>query len=105
MEKFVVVECENSSFLNRVKKRNRQIECYLTTFGDLEKGAKRALKADYTGLSFEFEATNPPSEALVERVKSKGLKLQFWTVDTVQEIEKALTYRPYTIQSDNLIER
>jgi glycerophosphoryl diester phosphodiesterase len=102
MEDHVMVECETAVLLNRIKKGNKNIDCYLTTFDDLEKGATRALKAGYEGLSFKYDVGNPPSKEMVEEVQNKGLKLQFWTVNEKADLVKALEYKPDFIQSDNI---
>jgi glycerophosphoryl diester phosphodiesterase len=100
LENYVMVECETALLLNRIKKGNKNIDCYLTTFGDLQQGATRALKAGFEGLSFKYDVNNPPSKEMVEKVKNKGLKLQFWTVNDKNDIIKALEYKPDFIQSD-----
>ncbi|MGQ4726011.1 hypothetical protein, partial [Streptomyces tunisiensis] len=54
MQNYILVECENAVFLNRIKKNRTGVETYLTTFGDFEEGMRKALKAGYTGLSFKY---------------------------------------------------
>jgi glycerophosphoryl diester phosphodiesterase len=103
MQEYVLVECENALFLNRVRKKNKRIQLYLTTFGDLEEGARKALKAGYDGISYEFDVTNPPSISRIERVKNKGVRIQFWVINNKQDIELALKFKPEIIQTDNVL--
>jgi hypothetical protein len=90
-------------FLNRIRKKEKRILCYLTTFGDLEEGARKALKAGYAGISFEYDVNNPPAFARIESVKKKGLKIQFWVINKKEDIDKALELKPEIIQPDNVL--
>ena len=68
----------------------------------MEEGAGRALKAGYEGLSFKYDVNNPPSKERIDKVKRKGLKLQFWTIDNKNDILKAIELKPDYIQTDNV---
>jgi glycerophosphoryl diester phosphodiesterase len=103
MEDYVMMECENAAFLNRVKKNNSSIPCYLTTFGDFYDGMHKASKAGYEGLSFKYDANDPPSQEMMDDLRAKGLKIQFWTIDDKDEIIKALMLKPDFIQTDNVL--
>ena len=103
MQDYVLAECENAMFLNRIRKNDRRIRCYLTTFKDLEEGARKALKAGYTGISLEYDLNNPPSLERINKVKKKGLKIQFWVINNKEDIDKALELKPEIIQTDNVL--
>ncbi|HYG39011.1 MAG TPA: glycerophosphodiester phosphodiesterase [Cytophagales bacterium] len=105
MADYVIVECETALFLNRIRKNNKKILCYLTTFGDLEEGATKALKAGYAGISFEYDVKNPPSIERIEKVKSKGIKIQFWVINDKKDFERALALKPEFIQTDNVLQQ
>lgn len=102
MEGYVMVECENAYLLNLIRKNSR-IECYLTTFGDFEEGARKALKFKYAGISFSYDANNPISKEDIQRIRNKGLKIQLWTINSKDEIIKAMLLEPDYIQTDNVL--
>jgi glycerophosphoryl diester phosphodiesterase len=105
MTEYVLVECENAMFLNRVKKNSAAIPCYLATYGDFNKGMQRALKAGYEGLSFKYDSNTPPSQDMMDELHRKGLKIQFWTIDEKLEITEALKLKPDYLQTNNVLLR
>jgi glycerophosphoryl diester phosphodiesterase len=103
MTDFVMIECENAVFLNRVKKNSSSIPCYLTTFGDFNDGMHKALKAGYEGLSFKYDANNPPSQDMMDNLRAKELRIQIWTINDKAEILEALKLKPDYLQTDNVL--
>jgi glycerophosphoryl diester phosphodiesterase len=103
MTDYVMVECENAAFLNRVKKKNPGVPCYLTTFGDFNDGMHKAYKAGYEGLSFKYHPENPPTAQMMNELRSKGLKIQFWTINDKDQIFEALKLKPDFLQTDNAL--
>jgi glycerophosphoryl diester phosphodiesterase len=103
MTDYVMVECENAVFLNRVKKNNDAIQCYLATYGDFMRGMNRAKKAGYEGLSFKYDANNPPTQVMMDDLHANGLRIQFWTINDKTEIIEALKLKPDYLQTDNVL--
>jgi glycerophosphoryl diester phosphodiesterase len=102
MQKYVLVECENAFFLNKVSQYS-DVDCYLTTFGDFEEGARKALKFKYKGISFRYDPDKPISKEDIQKIRNKGLKIQLWTINDKNEIAKAMLLEPDYIQTDNIL--
>lgn len=95
----VFVESEHLPFLIYLKNRNPLIECHLLAFSAIEKAGIDALKNGLDGVSYKF---HPDEDIEIESLKSKGLTVQFWTVNTAEALKKALALNPHTIQTDRL---
>jgi glycerophosphoryl diester phosphodiesterase len=102
MKEYIMVECENTYFLNILKDKG-DLECYLTTFGDFEEGARKALKFDYAGISYEYHVNDPLSREDIQKIRKKGLRIQLWTVNSKEDILKAMDLQPDYIQTDNVL--
>jgi glycerophosphoryl diester phosphodiesterase len=102
LENRVMVESENGDFLYYIKMNSDFIETYLTSFGDFELAVSRTLDAGFSGISFEYNAKEGLSQAQVALIHRKGLKIQLWTVNDINEIREAITLNPDFIQTDNL---
>jgi len=98
----VMVECENTYFLNILKDKGN-LQCYLTTFGDFEEGARKALKNDYAGISYSYYVNDPLSKEDIQKLRKKGLRIQLWTINSKDEILKAMALEPDYIQTDNVL--
>ncbi|GAL85430.1 glycerophosphoryl diester phosphodiesterase [Sporocytophaga myxococcoides] len=104
MQNYILVECENAVFLNRIKKNRTGVETYLTTFGDFYEGMRKALKAGYTGLSYKYGGPNTLTVENMELLRRKGLKIEIWTLESKDEILKiAEELKPDYIQTDNVL--
>lgn len=101
LDKKIMVESEVATFLNFIKKRNNKIGCYLTTLGDFERGMLLALKAGYDGLSFKYGFKEIITADHIKLLHKKGLKIQVWTFDTEEQINKVLQLNPDFIQTNN----
>ena len=102
LENKVMVESETGDFLYYVKKHSSFIETYLATLGDFEMGASRAIDAGFTGISFKYKFKEAITKEHVDLLHRKGLKIQLWTVNDVNDINEALSLKPDFIQTDNI---
>lgn len=102
LENRVMVESEVGDFLWYVKKNCDFIETYLTTLGDYELGASRALGAGFSGVSFKYKFSEPIDKTMVELLHRKGLKIQVWTVSGAADIQEAIDIGVDFIQTDTL---
>ena len=102
LENRVVVESETGDFLYYIKTHCDFIETYLTTLGDFELGAARALDAGFSGISYEFHSEEGLVKEQVDLLHRKGLKIQLWTIYSNEEFEKAKALGPDFIQTDDL---
>jgi hypothetical protein len=94
-----MVESEVGDFLYYVKSNSNDIETYLVSLGDFELGISRALKAEFTGVSFHYKYKEPITKELVDLLHRKGLKLQLWKVFP-EDLEEAKSVGPDFIQTD-----
>jgi glycerophosphoryl diester phosphodiesterase len=102
LENKVMVESETGDFLYFIKQNTRAIETYLTTLGDFELGASRALSAGFSGISFQFKTKEPITKEHVDLLHRKGLKIQVWLVNEPADMEEAKAIGVDFIQTDNV---
>lgn len=95
----VMVETETATFLKYVKKRSTGIECYLTTFGDFDRGMLIALNDGFDGLSFEYINDNITADH-IKLLHKKGLKIQLWTIYDENSVRQLLDYDADFVQTD-----
>jgi glycerophosphoryl diester phosphodiesterase len=98
----VMVESETASFITYVKNNSTGIGCYLTAFGDFERGIQLALEENYTGISFKYKFEEEIGIEEIQLLRKKGLKIQLWTVNSEADIEEAISINPDFIQTDNI---
>lgn len=104
LQNHVMVESQTATFLDNIKKNGTGIECYLTSWGGSERAMLLALSAGYTGISVKFKPENEKeiSAEDIYLMRKKGLKIQLWTINSEEDINKALSINPDYIQTDNL---
>lgn len=102
LEYRVMVESETGDFLYYTKKHTGFVETYLTTLGDFEMGASRALDAGFTGISFKYKFKEAITKEHVDLLHRKGLKIQLWTVNDTSDIREAQSLKADFIQTDNV---
>jgi glycerophosphoryl diester phosphodiesterase len=100
LQKRVMVESETGDFLYYIKKNSTGIETYLTTLGDFELGASRALSAGFSGISFQYKVKESITKDHVALLHRKGLKIQLWLVNEPADIEEAKAIGVDYIQTD-----
>jgi glycerophosphoryl diester phosphodiesterase len=98
----VMVESETGTFLDYMEDHSSEIETYLTTNGDFERGMMRALRNEYDGISFKFKYDEEITPEHVSMLRRKGLKIQLWTINDMDYIKEALLDKPDFIQTDNI---
>lgn len=98
----VMVESETGDFLYYIKENGKGIETYLTTLGDFELGVSRALKANFTGISFKYNFIEDIDKEDIDLIHRKGLKIHLWTLNEIPLIEEAILLNPDYIQTDNI---
>lgn len=96
----VMVESETATFLAYVKKHSSGIECYLTTFGDFDRGMLIALDKGFQGLSFQYKFRDEITRDHIRLLHKKGLKIQLWTLADENYYQEALSIGPDFIQTD-----
>lgn len=102
LENKILVESETAEFLDYVKEANPNIKCYLTAFGDFERGMLKALENGYDGISFQYKFDEEINAQHVELLHRKGLKIQLWTVDSQSDLDEAISLKPDFIQTENI---
>jgi len=100
LENRVMVESEVGDFLWYVKTHCDFIETYLTTFGDFELGASRALGAGFSGVSFKFKFNETIDKEMVDLMHRKGLKIQVWTTEDPGGLKEAIDLGVDFVQTD-----
>lgn len=98
----VMVECETATFLNYIKENSNNIETYLATFGDFDRGVLIALDFDFTGISFKYKFKDEISSQHIHLLRKKGLKIQIWTVNNENDLLEAISLNPDFIQTDTV---
>lgn len=102
MQGNVMVESETGDFLYYIKTHTDFIETYLTTLGDFELGAARALDAGFSGISYQFDPGKNLVREQVDLLHRKGLRIQLWTIYDSQALEEAYALGVDFIQTDDL---
>jgi glycerophosphoryl diester phosphodiesterase len=102
LESNIMVESETAEFLDYVKDENSNIKCYLTAFGDFERGMLKALENGYDGISFQYKFDEEINAQHLELLHRKGLKIQLWTVDSQSDLDEAVSIKPDFIQTENI---
>jgi glycerophosphoryl diester phosphodiesterase len=102
LEHQLMIESETAEFLDYVKDYNSNIKCFLTAFGDFERGMLKALENGYNGISFEYKFDEEINAQHVELLHRKGLQIQLWTVNDTSNIKEAITLKPDFIQTENI---
>jgi glycerophosphoryl diester phosphodiesterase len=102
MGEYLFVECEAAFFLDQLNQSNLGFSCFLVSFGDFYKAIAKANKANYAGLSFKYSPDKPLTEKDVSTLHKQGLKIQYWTLNEVEEMNWAVGLGVDYIQTDNI---
>ncbi|PKR82056.1 hypothetical protein CW751_01590 [Brumimicrobium salinarum] len=100
VEKQVVVQTNYSTVLSKIKEKDSSIACYYLIFQNMKEKMKYAKELSLDGLSLNmFDTTLNKTE--LNRAKTNGLKIDFWTIRTKEDFKKAMDYRPNFIEVSN----
>jgi glycerophosphoryl diester phosphodiesterase len=102
LQQKVMVESETGDFLYYVKTHSDFIETYLTSFGDFELGASRALAGGFSGISYQFKYKEILVKEQIDLLHRKGLKIQVWTIYDSVDLAEAQALGVDFIQTDDL---
>jgi glycerophosphoryl diester phosphodiesterase len=97
----VMVETDYQVFLDQMKQQLPEVDCYLLGYSNLISKINKAKEKGYEGISFNANDTSLNTRN-INILKSKGLKIQLWTVNDTAKIRSILQFHPTTIQTDNL---
>lgn len=100
IEEYVIVETDYKTFLDQVKKNNPDVPCYLLAYDNLKQKADKAIEKSYQGISFNFRDSSL-TDKNVDYLRENDLKLQLWTPNSKEAIDRALSFDPDFIQTDN----
>ena len=98
----VLVESSKTSFLKDIKEKSKDIELYYLAYDDFDKGMAKALEGNFTGISLKFNGKVELTQEHIDLIHRKGLKVQMWTVNFVEDITEVYSIQPDYIQTDNL---
>ncbi|MEI7802364.1 MAG: glycerophosphodiester phosphodiesterase [Bacteroidota bacterium] len=101
MKKRLIIECEDALLLNQFRNNSSNYQLYLDSFGDFETGMKKAMKANYTGLSCKVKDDNLSKE-MIDEMHRNGLKVDVWTIDEDTDINKYISWKADFILTDNI---
>lgn len=99
IQRRVLVETDYTLFLDFMKQKEPLVETYLLAYTDLQTAISTCVDRGYNGVSFAYDDTSM-TEQNMKYLRSKGLKIQVWTLRTLESIEQISTLKPDIIQTD-----
>ncbi len=102
LKKQVYVETDYQQFLDFMSIKCPDIERYLLAYTDLRNVVNICVNKLYTGVSFVYHDTSFTRRNILY-LKSKGKKIQVWTIRTKEEIDLLKSLNVDVIQSDLIV--
>ncbi|NSW44801.1 MAG: glycerophosphodiester phosphodiesterase [Bacteroidales bacterium] len=99
IERRVFVETDYTMFLDFMKIKEPLVDRYLLAYTDLRSAINTCIDREYTGISFAYYDTSL-TEQNIKYLHSKGLKIQVWTLHSIESIEQIKNLYPDVIQTD-----
>jgi glycerophosphoryl diester phosphodiesterase len=99
LQRRVFVETDYTIFLDYMKFKEPLVDRYLLAYSDLRTAVNTCIDRGYTGVSFAYYDTSM-TEQNMRYLRSKGLKIQVWTLHTLESIEYIERLKPDVIQTD-----
>jgi len=99
IQRRVYVETDYTMFLDIMKIKEPLVDRYLLAYTDLRSAINTCVNRGYTGVSFAYYDTSL-TEQNINYLRSKGLKIQVWTLHTIESIEQIKNFNPDVIQTD-----
>jgi len=97
----VLVETDYVYFLDIIKNKEPQLDIYLLGYRDFRERIEKAINKGYQGISYNFKDEHLTREE-IELARQNGLKVQLWTINTEEDMEVALSWKPAFIQTGNV---
>ncbi len=99
IERNVFVETDYRVFLDYMKAKDSIVDTYFLAYSNLRYAIDIAVNCSYTGVSFAYNDTSM-TQRNMDYLRSKGKKIQVWTLTTVEGIEQMKAMKVDVIQSD-----
>lgn len=99
IQRRVFVETDYTIFLDYMKFKEPLVDRYLLAYTDLHTAINTCVANGYTGVSFAYYDTSM-TEQNMHYLRSKGLKIQVWTLNTLESINDISSLKPDVIQTD-----
>lgn len=99
IQRRVFVETDYTMFLDYMKMKEPLVDRFLLAYSDLHTAVNTCVDRGYTGVSFAHYDTSM-TEQNMKYLRSKGLKIQVWTLHTLESIEQMKNLKPDVIQTD-----
>lgn len=99
IQRRVLVETDYTQFLDFMKQKEPLVDRYFLAYTDLHTAINTCVDRGYNGVSFAYYDTSM-TERNMKCLRSKGLKIQVWTLNTIESIEQISKLKPDVIQTD-----
>lgn len=99
IQRRVLVETDYTLFLDFMKQKEPLVDRYLLAYTNLQTAINTCVDRGYNGVSFAYDDTSM-TEQNMKYLRSKGLKIQVWTLNTIESIEHIRALKPDVIQTD-----
>lgn len=93
----VIVETDYTFLLKLLKATDSNIQCFLLGYNNLPSKVDKAYALGMDGISFNLNDSTL-NNSNVAYLKSKGLKLQLWTINDIGTLDMVMRHNPYSVQ-------
>ena len=101
IHKYVMVETDYTSFLDKMLATEPLIECFLLGYDNFGERMEAAMSKSYHGISYNFNDPGLTKEDIIT-ARQNGLKIQLWTIYNEEDFKRALSWGPDFIQTGNV---
>lgn len=97
----IIAETSYTEVFERLKEKDKTIKCHYLVFNHLDEKIDYAIEKKADGLTINMHDESFNAEQM-EKAKSKGLKVQLWTIRNEDDLNRALKLKPFAIQVSSL---
>lgn len=101
LQSHIIIETDYDYFLDLVKENEPLIELFLLGYHDFRERIERAIERSYHGISYNFKDEFLTREE-IELARQNGLKVQLWPINSEEDFEMALSWKPAFIKTGNI---
>lgn len=101
LQSHIIIETDYDYFLDLVKENEPFIELFLLGYHDFRERIERAIERSYHGISYNFKDEFLTREE-IELARQNGLKVQLWPINSEEDFEMALSWKPAFIKTGNI---